>query len=421
MKHHPEELLISSILRTGDPHTALGRGIDSDCFYVAKNEWRFIQSYMQEHLRPPSKTSFRQKFPEFRVIRIDDVAHWSDEVLKEHHRQTLLGVISESLDDLEQGDVDQVIKRLSGTTLGIQSKLVSGSTSNAFEDTEDLYAEVLARQERASRNGMAGIPFGHSSLDYATGGAQPGWLIIVGARLGQGKTWTLLRHAWEATRNGAHALFISLEQSKPQVSMRLHSFASHAVWDTSFSSLDLMKGSSAIDMLDYRDFLDELPNLVPGKFSVADTRRGKMSTAGVAALIESHQPSVVYLDYLTLLQMEGEGDHRSIGKLTADLKQIAETYRIPIEVAAQINRMGTGKEPPMAEHMAGSDSIGQDADLLITMSSQSKHLTRFRNAKFRHGPDGQTWYTEFKPTKGIFEEINGDRADEIRTEDYEQD
>lgn len=376
---------------------------------------------MQEHLRPPTKSSFKHKFPEFRIIKTKEVSHWSMEVLREHSRTILLDQITEALNDLDEGDVNSAVKDLAGTLMSIQTRTLSGNTHDALEDHTELFSEVMARQERVATHGMAGIPFGHSSLDYATGGAQPGWLIIVGARLGQGKTWTLLRHSWEAVKNGATALFITLEQSKPQVTMRLHSYASADLWTDTFSSLDLMKGSQDIDITDYRDFLEELPNLVAGKFVVADSHRGRMTTMGIAALIETHQPSIVYIDYLTLLQMEGEGDYRSVGKLSADLKQLAEIYKIPIEVAAQVNRMGVGKEPPKAENMAGSDSIGQDADLLITLASQSRHVVKFRNAKFRHGPDGHLWNTEFRPTKGVFDEISGDRAIEIEEEDYEDD
>lgn len=376
---------------------------------------------MSEHLVLPSKAAFSHQFPEFKIIKNKDVAHWSEEVLNEHHRQLLLDVINTSLDDLESGDVATAVKDITTVTMGISSKQISGNTMNALEDTTDLLAEVTAKQARAEAGGMSGISTGFDTLDTVTGGLQPGWLVIVGARLGQGKTWALLRFSWEAVKSGAKALFITLEQSKPQVTMRLHSYASNELWHEGYSSLDLMKGSKSIDLEEYRDFLESLPELVPGEFIVADSRRGRMSTQGVAALIEANSPSVVYIDYLTLLQMEGEGDYRSIGKLSADLKQLAETYRIPIVVAAQVNRMGVGKEPPKAENMAGSDAIGQDADLLVTLASQSRHVVKFRNAKFRHGPDGQLWSTEFRPTKGTFDEVSGDRAVEIEEEDYEQD
>lgn len=57
--------------------------------------------------------------------------------------------------------------------------------------------------------------------------------------------------------------------------------------------------------------------------------------------------------------------------------------------------------------------------MLITLASQSRHSVKFRLAKFRHGPDGNLWNTEFRPTKGVFDEVTGDRAIEIEQDDYE--
>jgi len=421
-KYHCEENLISSVLQTGDILKVIGAGVDRRNFTVCQKEWSFIEDYYRKHMRVPTKVAFRAKFPEFVILKTTDVEHWAEEVLAEYSRTVILEAIDGALDDIEGGDTQTAVEKISDAALLVKAVEVSGVSIDGLNDTDQLYKEVLARCSNAesSDRGIAGLPTGFETIDDTTGGLQSGWLTIIGARLGEGKTWTMVRMAWEAVYSGAKVLFVTLEQSASQITTRLHSFASATVWDTTFNSYDLTRGVG-VDILAYKEFLAELPELVTGEFIVADSRRGRMSPTGVNALIELHQPNIVFVDYLTLMEMQGDGDYRSIGKLTSDLKLIAEKYHLPIVVAAQINRGGVGKEPPRAEHLAGSDSIGQDSDLVITLKQQAPTVQKLRMAKFRHGPDGALWYAEYRPARGIYREVSGDKAQELIQDAYESD
>ena len=111
------------------------------------------------------------------------------------------------------------------------------------------------------------------------------------------------------------------------------------------------------------------------------------------------------------------GDWQAIAALSAELKGIAMQYKIPIVAAAQINRMAIGEDLPGAEHLAGADAIGQDADAVVTMKQVSRHIVKMKLAKFRHGSDGHVWDNEFRPNSGYFREVSGDEALEIIDED----
>lgn len=420
-RYNPEEMLISAVLRTGDIHTAIGKSISPNVFLLHKEEWKFIESYNRKHFRVPSKRVFLQKFPKTFFVKTDEVAYWAEEVLQEYHRNILIERINQSIDFIDSDDIEGAISTLSGTIMGIQSDLLSGSSASAFDDYDSLLLEVKDRYERKAQSGRAGISTGFTTLDTITGGLQPGWLVIVAARLGQGKTWSLVKAAWSAVKADASVLFCSLEQPMGQITMRIHNFASAELWDTTYDSNSLLRADSSVDLGDYELFLRDLPDMVSGKLDIVDTRRGRMSPATIGAAIEIHKPSIVFVDYLTLLEQKGDGDHRSIGMLTSELKMLAEKYMLPIVVGAQINRVGVGKEPPKVEHLAGSDAIGQDADLVITMAQQSPEVLKSRLAKFRHGPDGHLWYSEFRPGKGIYEEISGDRAEKIMNAGAEED
>lgn len=419
---HPEALLISAVLRTDGYINAISKGLNSDQFHSYRQEWLWIEKFYVRNQRLPSKATFRAKFTDFPLKAVDEVEHYVEEVQKSHQQFLLAEAVDKSLDLMEKGDVDGAISRLQGSLITIQSsRLGESSDFDLVADWATLYEDVKARVSRATESGMAGIPTGFPTLDNLTGGVAPGDYWIVAARLGQGKTWTLTRMAAAAMFGGYTVQYDALEQSKAQVAFRLQAFLSTRFGRECFSSLDLMKGRG-FDLFAYKKFLKKMAegNTVPGKLFIADASRGKVSPVTLAAQIERNHPNILFVDYITLLDQHGD-DWRAIDRLSKDMKSLAQRYGIPIVCAAQINRAGEGREPPKAAHLSGADAIGQDADAVITMAQITRHVIKFRLAKYRHGPDGDTWYTDFSPNKGVYEEISGDKAEELMEADREED
>lgn len=418
MPSHPEALLISAVLRTRDYQTPLRHGITGKLFHVHQGEWEWIERYYQRHRQAPSKTAFKHKFPEFRVIRSDDVEFLCDEVRKEHARYCAVNIIDEAVEALrDERPIEGIVKDMHQALIGLELEVADAqNVGDLTGDWRPTFREVASRVDRQKKTGLAGVPTGFPTLDDLTGGPQPGDYWVVAARLGQGKTWTMIRMACAALYEGHTVNYHALEQSRTQIEMRCHTFISSKYGKQTFKGLDLMRGEH-VDLLAYRNFLRNLKNTVKGALFVSDTSRGHVTPMSIASLIERNNPSVVFIDYLTL--MDTGDDWRATAKLSASMKQLAQRYQVPIVVAAQINRSGAGKEPPGAEHLSSSDAIGQDADCLVTMRQASKRVIKFRLAKFRHGKDNEFWWTRFQPNTGQYEEITGDEAYELIQEDKE--
>jgi replicative DNA helicase len=278
------------------------------------------------------------------------------------------------------------------------------------------YDDVVARVDRVSKLGTAGVPTGWSTLDLNSGGMQPGWLVVVGGRLGHGKTWTMVRMAAEASMRGYKALYWSLEQSRHQIAMRAQSVLAHEAGVAGIRVTDLMRGTGvALDV--YKSFMaNEMQTIMRGDLWINDTSRGRVSPMTIAASIEHDRPDIVFIDYLTLLEMKGDGDWTSVANLSGDLKRIAERYEVPIVVGSQLNRQAIGSENPDPGQLARSDSVGQDADMVLTVTKDkvTPELVKLHLAKFRHGPDGLSWFCKFQPGQGVYEEITGDQAATLR-------
>lgn len=417
MSGKDEVLFISAVLRQSDLTTPLSNGVGKDWFHSHPEEWEWIEKYIQRHRKIPSKTLFRDRFPKFTILKSDDVEYSLGQLKDSHVRFSLLGVVDDVAERLKDNDdptsvLDSAYQKMAGVQMDAHG---GQNESEIISDWEGTYNEVARRYERTLERGLAGVPTGFTTLDMLTGGPQPGDYWIVAARLGQGKTWTLIRMACAALFSDHTVQYDALEQSRAQIAMRCHSFLSSKYGSEVFKSMDLMHGN-AFDLIAYKKFLKQLSGELEGKLIVNDTSRGRVSPAAIAAQIERNRPDILFIDYLTLMNSGGD-DWRAMAELSGEIKGIAMRYEIPIVAAAQINRMAIGNDVPGAEHLAASDAIGQDADAVITMRQMSKRVIKMKLAKFRHGMDGQAWYNEFAPNSGRFEEVSGDYAQDLMDED----
>ena len=81
-----------------------------------------------------------------------------------------------------------------------------------------------------------------------------------------------------------------------------------------------------------------------------------------------HKPGLVIIDYLSLMRSSvssrQDGIWQRLTDITAELKMIARTMKIPIFAAAQTNRSG-GKEGAELDNIGYSMSVVQDADISL--------------------------------------------------------
>lgn len=415
----PEVLLISSIITNSEMKLALVEGALSEYFHLCKDEFEWMESYFTKYRRTPSRAAFHRAFPKFRIRDVNDTQHFVHEVRVEHTRALLLENLRDQTDLLAQGQVQEAIDLAQTSIVKIASKVSVNQDIDVLADWKTTYNEVKARKMRVDQFGMAGVPTGFPTLDENTGGIGPGQLWVVGARLGEGKSWGLACMTCSAIINGNRAHFAALEMSKTEVAIRLQSLLSSSAGASAFQAIQLSQGKN-FDLKAYRKFLDELPKKIKGQVTVSDTRN--LGIGEIAAQMERHNPEVYYLDYLSLAKMKGDGGWQDIGNFSKGLKSLAGQYDVGVVAAAQLNRSGAEKsnEPPGAETIALADAIGQDADAVITLKKISQSVTMFRLAKYRHGRDGFCWYMHMDLDHGVIEEVSKNRADELKDKDADR-
>ena len=259
MSAHPEILLVSALLRRKDYSIIAEQGISKEYFISYPEEYTWIEKYFIKHRTLPSTNAFKTTFPEIQLYKVEDLEHFCTEVKDNYVRNKLSSLMRNSFEDiknLEQGG--KLLDSLYQDILLLQKKVNSGSNVlDVITDGDYLLADIERRIEAKDKRGLAGIPTGFPTLDNLTGGASGGDFWVVGARLGQGKTWTLIRMACSALAAGEKVLFVSLEQPSKQIGFRVQSFLSSEYGKETFRSLDLMKGEN-FDIREYKKFLKEL-------------------------------------------------------------------------------------------------------------------------------------------------------------------
>lgn len=414
----PEALLISSVLRNRDYAVAVARGARAEMFHAFPNEYKWLETYYKKHRREPSKVAFKNNFPEFPLKAVDDTPHFTDEVKKMHARHMILEALSNVADELDDGDIMKAGELLSQASSNLAVAMGVVSETDILSDYEGIYDEVKARADRVANGGLAGVPTGFDTLDEVTGGPQAGQLWIMAARLGEGKSWALIRMAASAILQGYRVHYASLEMTQVEVAMRVHNVLSGEIGKTIFNSMNLAQGKD-VDMKEYRQFLRDLKSQVSGFLTVSDTPN--MNAMSIRSQMERYQPDLYLLDYLTLADTGGDGGWQDIGKFSKELKIAAKEYGLPVVAAAQLNREnGLGRQMPGPEALSGADAIGQDADYVITMKKRTETVTEYKIVKSRHGGGGYGWFMNMNLVKGVFKEITYHKAQDLIDKDNDK-
>lgn len=225
----------------------------------------------------------------------------------------------------------------------------------------DLAAHISELEKRIA-SGTNAISTGYPDIDAKlSGGIRRGELIVLAARPKMGKTGFALNIACHVARSKA-VLLLSMEMPRAQIHDRniailgrvplAHLLQPNMMTDPDWSGLT--HAMAKIEALNL--YVDD-----QGGLRLLDVR---MKAKG---LKRKHGLDLLVIDYLQL--MEGDGDNRNaqIEGITRGLKALAKELDIGIMLLSQLNR-DLDKRPdhrPKPSDLRDSGAIEQDADAVI--------------------------------------------------------
>lgn len=261
------------------------------------------------------------------------------------------------------------------------------------------------------------------ALDNILGGLQRSDLIILAARPSLGKTSLALNIARNAALNqkACVALF-SLEMSRHDIVRRL--LASEANVDCKLvregrysekAERRIMEASGILS--DAAIYIDDSPQL-----KMVEMR------SKARRLHFERNVDLVIVDYLQLIHDESRRDSRvqELSEITRNLKALARELEAPVLAISQLSRATEWRAShrPQLSDLRDSGSIEQDADVVIFISREDKHINEdewnklhamdgapypkgiasIEIAKHRNGPIGEV-KLHFVPTTAKFESL----------------
>jgi replicative DNA helicase len=191
---------------------------------------------------------------------------------------------------------------------------------------------VIEFEKRLENQTEDDFPTGFSSHDRLLGRFRRGEIVFVGARPSMGKTAWLLSSALGQLEAGIKVYFFSLEMSESDMIARLVSIK------TGIPLIDIMQRRIGEDEI--RRIVGALPAIseLPGEWSTEMILSG---IEGFLSQIEPNGRSIAYIDFLNMIDvpdLSAAESYAATTQIGLTLKRQAGRLKIPIVVAAQLNR-----------------------------------------------------------------------------------
>lgn len=292
------------------------------------------------------------------VPKSKDITPWTT-ILRERALRKYAGDLGRKLTtEAADGDVttDVLIDR---HLTSIQKLMESFETGNTTHISQVLKASMKALEDfLASKHGMTGVPTSLPRLDATTCGFQPGTLVTIAARPGNGKTTLLAQMAACAATAGFKGLVFSMEMEPYQIAQRmLLADAEVDRWQLKVASDDIKWGRISKSY----GRLSAVPLWFDG--------REAPSLAQIRAASARHKAKYgldfVMVDYLQRIPVDPKLENWiGVGENAKGLKTLARQLHVPVIAACQLGRGADGESEPTFKDLAQSGVIERESDIV---------------------------------------------------------
>jgi replicative DNA helicase len=299
-----------------------------------------------------------------------------------------------------EGDVEQFMdiarrRRLKGTLRRLSSQVM-----NMAQPVDDMVSDVMTRVQDLSlqhieiasattllrmiaahtmerythQDELLGLSLGkrYPKTNAALLGLRPETYYVLAGNTGAGKSMLALDWAIDiAFRQRRPVLWINLEMSEVSMSSRI------AAKLTGVTAKRILSGKL--------ESTDDHMQIATGMFQYYGrplyvVTSGAMTMSQLVGLIRKMKAAngieVVFLDYLGLIRgnVAINDTYQRIGLISQDLKNLVVSdrqLRMPVVAIAQLHRQAIKTSAPMAEHIAESYKVAQDASVVLTLKKRS--------------------------------------------------
>lgn len=367
--------IINKILQTKDYSLISMNNLTEDHFFQYKAEFNFIKNHYEKFRTVPDRLTFLNTFSDFDITDVTEPdAYLLEQLIKDYNTSYMATGFNKIKKLIESGHIDEAANYFSTMPDGLQQGATMTCTS-LFKDTSryDRYMDRLHNKNKYY------LSTGFRELDNMIGGIDlQNENMVIAARTGVGKSWTLIKMAVEAAKQGKNVGMYSGEMAVDKVGYRVDTLLGHIDNQAITRGNDL---DPSVPMK-YKQYLDNLQYNVSGDFKVLTPQdiAGPATVAALKTFIEKHKLDILFVDQFSLLEdtSRAKTTHEKVANISKEIKNLQVLTGIPIISVSQMNRTKEEDGEQDTTQIGLSDRIGQDATCVIMLS---RKLTYHDEAK----------------------------------------
>ena len=265
----------------------------------------------------------------------------------------------------EGGNPNQLLAQL----IDEGNAMSAEGTSKTLLSPVDLALRWYDHREKVeSGQSAAFVPTGYRDLDYILGGGLiASGMHVLAARPGMGKTTFALNIADRVAQKTGPVLFVSLEMDDEQVTAkriaRESGIPGNRLLMDALTEEEAQKMADACDRL----LMRQLHVNAKPTASVAEIAMMARQVRGLKLIV------IDYMGKIARGKDAGRASlYEAITQISADVKTLARTFKVPVLVLSQINRESekrSDKRPTLAD-LRDTGAIEQDADTVTFLYRQ---------------------------------------------------
>lgn len=356
-----ERGLLSKLIDSHAIQVTWDKGIRGDVFedpHLAA-VFEFVITYWVENSMQlaPTRDVLRFEYPDLELPHTDESVTWLADKLTERYRTNQLQQIL--LDAGRMDDPREAIEMVFAEST--RTKDVTAPRVNRINMADNVDQRRARYTDRLTET-VRGAPIGLAEVDQHTGGIRPGEVAVMAGYAKTGKSFSLIKAACEAVRQGYTPYVASLEQEVSEFEDRI---------DAVFSGVGygkLSRGQLTMAEVDrWHEGQDRLA--AAGNLHVERPPRGERTVANLVNRARQVGADYLIIDQLSWLESRGRyRDRRDMYlELIQDLKDEVQrpSHPLPCLMAVQFNRDAVstpGKRGGM-HNIANAADIEQTVDI----------------------------------------------------------
>jgi replicative DNA helicase len=356
--------LITQIKTRDDLLLVLDNGVSPVFFECHEEIYTAIIDHYKKYNAVISQDTLQALFPNFKLAEKTEPLGFYIDAIKVGRKKRLLKQGLSTAIELIKTNPDAAERELQKTILQSKNEIHISSDLDVRERVERRVDDYLHKKDKL---GVDGLSTSWDFLDSLTSGYHPGDLVTFIAEPKRGKTWLLTwqsHHIWKHER--VPVLILTREMRPEAIQHRFDAIECQLPYDS------LRKGLLTKEQeKKYFDYLqkiqeDPIPYIVLG-YSLHE---GGATVSSIIPKVERHllEGGALFVDGIYLMEDDrGENDWRSIVNIAKDLKNLAQTYKIPVITTTQAQIQGKSYVPNM-ENIAYGKYLAQFVDALLSIS-----------------------------------------------------